>query len=276
MEGRRRLRGLRDRAAVLALQFEHALLAQAEVHVHRIDRVDRRQQRLVGRDEPADLELRTAERAVDRRVELGVAEVEFGGLERGARSLDRGPVGVALGDRGIKLLLADGVNRRQRLNAREIALRLVERRLRLRERRLGLRQRRLVRLRINREQQLALAHRRAFLRDLAFEQTADARANFDRVQRFRLGDVVDRDRGRSRRRRDHRHGDGCRGRRRRLARAGGEHQQRHRQREDDRGTAVAHRHRAGSGRQRRGTSGRHCEGTGRRERARRNGRIILR
>src|SRR5208283_2880145 len=65
-----------------------------ETYVDRLDARNRDERRIgVGLDQVADVRLQVAGPAVDRRANLGVLQVQAGGLERGLVGLDRGGPG---------------------------------------------------------------------------------------------------------------------------------------------------------------------------------------
>ena len=106
----------------LALQFQQFLLANREIDVNRIDRIQRRQQRGRRIDEAARLDQRLADYAVARRAYRRVFEIEFRRFNLGFRGVFIGRVGGFPRDCGIEILLADRLVGQQRPDAVEILL----------------------------------------------------------------------------------------------------------------------------------------------------------
>ena len=106
-----------------------------------------------------------------------------------AHRVDTRGIAVLLRERGVVILLADRLIAEERLGARQILLRVLERRLRLCEIGLRLLERRQERLPVDDEQQLILLDMGAVGVRLALEETADARTDFNRIDRFRLADI---------------------------------------------------------------------------------------
>ncbi len=209
-----------ERSAEFALDLQQALLADAEIRVHRIGLVDGRQQRRVGGHDATEAYQRPAHDTVDRRTNLRVPEVQRGGRHRRLGGLYLGMRRVIGRDRGVELSLAERVDFRERARPREIADRLRLGCVRLREQRLRLGERRSVGLRIDLEQGLPALDRRAFECHLAREDSADLRSNLDGIRRLELRGVFLRQRGRLRPHRQRR--DGLRRRRSgRFAATGG-------------------------------------------------------
>src|SRR5690606_39017310 len=212
---RRRAGILIWRAPELGLKREDALLADVEIDIHRIHRVERGQQRAVGRDKPSHLDLGATHYAIDWRFDAGVAEVELGGLDVRLRRLDRGAPGTASGQRGIVILTADGIDFEQRLYPLEVAVGLLAGSLCLRQFGPGLRQRDDIGLRINLEQRLPLLDGGAVRRQLLLQYAADAWPQLDGTVRLGARNVALGDGGAAWLQAQRRHFD-RRGRRRRV------------------------------------------------------------
>ena len=150
---------------------------------------DRRQERVVGRDEAA-LGLRgTARQAGDRRDDVRVAQVQldFAELRLGGAHVGRGELGVRR--RVVGFLLTDRLALGERLEPRGFAIGLRLLRLRPRDLGLGSRRLRLQRLGIDDEQALPLFHGGALLEELLLEDAGDARAHLDFLRAGRLTHV---------------------------------------------------------------------------------------
>ena len=93
-------------------------------------------------------------------------------------------------ERGVVILLTDRLIGEQRLGARQILLRILERCLRLREIGLRLFERGEKRLLIDDEKEIVLPDVGAIDVRLPLQNPADPRSNFDRVDRFRLADIL--------------------------------------------------------------------------------------
>ncbi len=134
---------------------EQLVLGDAEVHPHRIELVDIRQQAgLSGRHIAAVLLSREARQTVERRFDRRIAEVELCRLHLPLGG-DHGRFRALLvAGRVVQILLAQSVLRGERDHAREIRLRHVEPRLLLRELALGRLQRGLKWFRVHQEERL--------------------------------------------------------------------------------------------------------------------------
>jgi len=202
------------RSAQLALQGQQPLLANAEIHVHGVGLIERRQHGAVGGHQAAQAQLRAAHHTVDGAGDGGITQVQLSGPDQGTTGVDRGSIGVILGHDRVQFLLTHGIDFRQRLGAPQIALRLDQRRLALRQRRFRLGQRRDVGLLVDDEQQRADSHALAFNGGLLFEHATDAGSYFDGVDCLGPCDVVREDGGGLRR-----HGNGGDPHARRVGRA---------------------------------------------------------
>ena len=85
---------------------QHVLLADVEIDVDRIELDDRRKRRGAGAPTSSpDRHLPRGDDAVERRLDLRIAEIELGLLDIGRRLLLLGRVGIALGRRLVEILL---------------------------------------------------------------------------------------------------------------------------------------------------------------------------
>ena len=183
-----RVRRTPGHGATDLLEFGHT---QREVHVQRIDLVDRRQQRcLVLADQRALGHLLLASAAVDRRTNGGVAEVDAGIGEHRVGLLDRGAGAAFGGQCVVEVGLGDELGRRQPagtvcgdLGVGVVGFGRGQRRLRLAEFGLQLR-------RIDPEQHLAGFHVGAFLVDAPLQHTRHACARVGAAKRGEPADQI--------------------------------------------------------------------------------------
>src|ERR1700694_3662398 len=178
------------RSAQLALQGQQALLADAEIHIHAVGLIERRQYGGVRRHQATQAQLRAAHDTVDGAGDGGITQGQRGGPDYGPAGVDRSQVGVVPCHGRIQLLLAHGIDFRKRLGTPQIALRLDQGRLALRQRRLRLGERGDVGLLVDDEQHLADFQLLALDRYLLFQNATHAWSDFDGVDRLGPGDVV--------------------------------------------------------------------------------------
>jgi len=114
----------------------------------------------------------------ERRRDAGVAQVERGLLDAGLGRFDLRASRVLLGDRVVELPLADRLLRDERRIPRHVVVRLGQPRLSRGLVGPGLRQDGFERLSVDRVQEVALAHDRAFLEVHGLQVTFDARPDF--------------------------------------------------------------------------------------------------
>ena len=95
-------------ARIAAAQVERGALRHREQHVHRVLADDRRQRAAGRRDDIAFGDRGAADLAVDRRADLGVAEVDLGGLQLRLRAGDLRRKGALRGERGVDGRLLPG------------------------------------------------------------------------------------------------------------------------------------------------------------------------
>jgi len=154
------------------------LIGERKIHIGRILRRDRRQERLLGLDQRADRRRVQSCEACDRRPDVRVSEVQFGVGDFGLRSLDRGAGLIAGRERVFTLLFRCDVTTREFLHADIVVFRLAERRLCLIELGLGSGERHLVRRGVDLEKKLPLRDLVAFFEVSLEQQAADQRTHF--------------------------------------------------------------------------------------------------
>lgn len=183
----------------LARVLRDALVAQVrslierELETDRIDRNHGRKQRLPACSgaghEIARRHAAVADAAGNRRAQLGEFEIEFVGLYRGFRRLQRG-IRRALGLHALVIKrLRDGLLRDQRLRAREIGIREIGLRLRAGEIGTRLIECGLERALVEREEQVTRLHELAVGEVHLVEIAGYARADFDRIDRHEAANI---------------------------------------------------------------------------------------
>jgi len=184
---------VRDATFALAAQHvEPVALGRREVDVDRIGLHDLGEHGVLPRlaDQVADVHLRAADAARDRRRDVRVGELELGRAHGGLRRRDLGAAAIALGAPLIELRAGEHVLVGELLRARELALRHVRRRLRTRERALRLGERHLEGARVDAEEHLARGDGVAVLEELLLQVAAHARADCDAIHRLDVADVL--------------------------------------------------------------------------------------
>ncbi len=194
------------------LQLQQLVLADAEVHPHRVARIQRREQRLLGGDQRAGLDQRAAHEAVARCTQRREFQVELHVAQQSLLRLHQRGTGALLRNRRVVVLLADRLLRDQPRVARQILLGVDEIRLGLGQARFGLRELGLEGPLVDDIEHVALLDACAVGKCLTLEQPGNLAADFDRVRRLRLRHVLVVDGHRDRPDLDHRY----LGRRRRL------------------------------------------------------------
>ena len=171
-----------------ALVVEHVALARLENHVDRVLAHDRRERAGWRTDQIADGEIGEPDAAVDRRVDLGIAEIDLRLVERRLRlehvGLRRRLVGRALIDGGLRDVLVA----HQLLAARELKRGIGLGRLGLGEIGALLRDRRLVGVLLDAEQEVAGLDHLAFGEEALLDEARHARDDVDLVDG---GDAAD-------------------------------------------------------------------------------------
>src|SRR5882762_4104471 len=187
------------------LDLQQPVLADREVHPHRVAGVQRGEQRLLRRDQRAGLHLRAAHEALARRSNGGEFEVELAIARQGLLRLDQRGARALLRHGGVVILLADRLLGDQARIARQVLLGVDQVRLGLRQARFRLRRLCFERALVDDVEKIALFHPRAVGKGLALEQAGDLGTDLDRVGRLRLRDVLVIDGDRARLHLDHRH-----------------------------------------------------------------------
>ena len=183
-------RGLSVRRQPVRLQRQEFALADREGDIHRVVADDLGQHAGIGADDITHSHLGAADPAGDRRPDLGVAEIDLGGLQVGGgrgfvalRALLVGDTLVADGDRaGIRLQQVLGTLALHR-GVLEGALGLLERALRLLDRGLE-------RAALDAEERSPLGDGRPVLEQDLFEIAGDAGADVDTVHRLDPPDEI--------------------------------------------------------------------------------------
>ncbi len=170
--------------AVLLAQVEQFALRYREADIDRILAHDRRQRPGRRRDEVADRHIGPADPAGDRRLDIGVAELQLRLLQVGLRAQQNSLCFAAARNRFIE----PGLRRGALLHQFGLALHLdfgeLQSRLRLFHCRLGLVERRLVEALLDHEQELPFLDVGSLIEQSLFQKSLDPRAQIDLVDGF--------------------------------------------------------------------------------------------
>ena len=210
MKRRRCIGSVSRRVFQRLLQLEKPVLADAEIHPHRVARVKRREQRLLGGNQSARLHQRGAHEALARRAQGSKFQVQLHVPQERLLRLDQRGTGALLRHRRVVVLLADRLLRDQPRVACEILFRVDQISLGLGEARFGLRELSFEGPLIDDVEDVTLLHPSTVGKYLSFQQAGDLAADLDGVGRLRLRHILVENRHRTRLDLDH--GDFRRGR----------------------------------------------------------------
>src|SRR6185369_12258466 len=172
--------------------LEIVAFGDREAHVDRIDRRDRRKQRVVAAaDQVARLDLGLSDETVDRGIDFRVLEVDGGVVDRSAFRVDDCAGGALQGNGRIVLLARNRVQRDERLvtghvlaRARKVGPRAGQPSSRLGERRLKI-------ARVDRVEEVTFLDEAAFLEIDRLEKARRPRPDLDLLRTERLADALD-------------------------------------------------------------------------------------